>query len=173
MLYIKHFESLMLCIAYVRQRPDDAFNAGTVATCVVTLLHRFQTSAPLVLSGTSTDLIAECVRLTVPLSLAEVRRRCGVSPSFCGKYLTDLRAALRHEKVDWSGLEGLKLWMCAVGATEATAGEKTWFEEQMLATIAYLPRTVQSEVLRSIGELILTRRVGLRETRRKIQKVLA
>lgn len=163
MPYIRHFKELMIYIARVKQNPDRVFsdNVTSAAGSMLGLLHRFQRHSFDVLIGTSNDKIIQCVRLAVPLALAELRRRCGIFPSFCKKYTKDLRAAVGSSEINWSGLEMLKVWLCGIGATETTGEAKAWFEDRMLTAVEHLPYAEKLSTLRSVGDMIIERRPSI------------
>lgn len=161
--YIHLVNYLMTFITRLREDSDDVFNTQLprISNCIKALLHRFQTQYLDLLDGTENDTILSCVRLTIPLVLAEPRRRFGISPNFNKKYTTDLQMALQLRDTDWQGLEILRLWICAMGASESSEVIRTWFQEEMMRIVQNFCPRVQSRLMKDIRDMMLERQPSL------------
>ena len=127
-----------------------------VSVCVMMLMHNIQSMchSKMLNVKDSEDNIAECVRLTIHLSLVEPRRVIGAVAGYPDIYVLQLQLALCRQNTDWDGLEELHLWCLFGGLRQSTTESKrTWFQQQICDIITHFPPSEQIHVLEDIDGL--------------------
>lgn len=128
---------------------------SSVSVCVMTLMHNIQRICHSAISISDSEAnIAECVRLTVHISLVEPRRVIGAIAGYPGIYVSQLQTALSRESTDWSGLGELHLWCLCGGLRQSkTEVRRKWFQQRVCDVVDRFPPGERFRVLEDVDGL--------------------